>query len=93
VDVAGGLGDIAVGNLTVTEERLRVVDFLSDPDAPAVNEIVVTGPGSPAIGTADDLGGKTDHVRRASSYFERPRSAECAPRDDRGTSRERRPRA
>ena len=69
-DVAGGLGDVAVGNLTVTEERSRLVDFVSDPDAPAVNEIVVTGPTAPPISTAEDLAGKTVHVRRASSYFE-----------------------
>ena len=69
-DVAGGLGDLAVGNLTVTEERLQLVDFVSDPDAPAVNEIVVTRQGSPALATANDLSGRTVHVRRASSYFE-----------------------
>jgi membrane-bound lytic murein transglycosylase MltF len=69
-DVAGGLGDLAVGNLTVTEERLQLVDFVTDPHLPAVNEIVVTGPASPAIVTADNLAGKTVHVRRASSYFE-----------------------
>ena len=69
-DVAGGLGDLAVGNLTVTEERLQLVDFVTDPYLPAVNEIVVSGPTSPAIATADDLAGKTVHVRRASSYFE-----------------------
>src|SRR5512137_69017 len=28
-DVAAGLGDIAVGNLTITEERLKIVDFAS----------------------------------------------------------------
>jgi membrane-bound lytic murein transglycosylase MltF len=69
-DVAGGLGDLAVGNLTVTEERLRLVDFVTDPDLPAANEIVVTGPTAPGIATAEDLAGKTVHVRHASSYFE-----------------------
>jgi len=69
-DVADGLGDIAVGNLTVTEARLRVVDFVSDPNLPGVNEVVVTGPRSPAIANADELAGKTVHVRRSSSYFE-----------------------
>jgi len=69
-DIARGLGDLAVGNLTVTEQRLQLVDFVTDPHMPAVNEIVVTGPTSPAIATEDDLAGKTVHVRRASSYFE-----------------------
>ena len=65
-----GLGDIAVGNLTVTEERRKTVDFVVPPDQPGVNEVVVTGPKSPAIATADDLAGKTVHVRKSSSYHE-----------------------
>jgi membrane-bound lytic murein transglycosylase MltF len=69
-DVADGHGDIAVGNLTVTESRLRVVDFVTDPNLPTVNEVVVTGPRSPAIASADELAGKTVHVRRSSSYYE-----------------------
>ena len=69
-NVANGLGDVAVGNLTVTEERGRLVDFVSDPAAPTVNEIVVTGPAAPAITAVEELSGKTVHVRRASSYFE-----------------------
>jgi membrane-bound lytic murein transglycosylase MltF len=69
-DVADGLGDVAVGNLTITEERRSVVDFVSDPKLPGVNEVVVTGPSSPAVATAEDLAGRTVHVRRASSYFE-----------------------
>jgi membrane-bound lytic murein transglycosylase MltF len=54
----------------VTEERLKVVDFVA-PDEKIVNvEIVVTGPASPALGSVDDLAGKTVHVRKASSYYE-----------------------
>jgi membrane-bound lytic murein transglycosylase MltF len=34
------------------------------------SEVVVTGPKSPPIATADDLSGKTVHVRRTSSYYE-----------------------
>jgi membrane-bound lytic murein transglycosylase MltF len=67
-DLTSGQADIAIGNLTVTEERLKVVDFVA-PDEKIVNiEIVVTGPASPAIATIDDLAGKTVHVRKASSY-------------------------
>ena len=69
-DVAGGLADIAVGNLTVTDERLAVVDFVAPAAIKPVDEIVVTGPASPPIATLEDLGGKTVHVRRASSYYE-----------------------
>jgi len=69
-EVARGLGDIAVGNLTITEERRKIVDFVPLPGQPEVKEVVVTGPKSPAIATADDLAGKTVHVRKASSYHE-----------------------
>jgi membrane-bound lytic murein transglycosylase MltF len=69
-DVTKGIGDTAAGNLTVTEERLKDVDFASPKDYPAMKELVVTGPKSPAIGTTDDLSGKTVHVRKASSYHE-----------------------
>ena len=69
-DVADGLGDIAAGNLTVTDARKKIVDFVAPADQKPVSEVVVTGPKSPAIATADDLAGKTVHVRKASSYYE-----------------------
>ena len=69
-DLNDGLADMAVGNLTVTEERLKVVDFVA-PDEKIVNtEILVTGPASPTISSLDDLAGKTVDVRKASSYYE-----------------------
>jgi membrane-bound lytic murein transglycosylase MltF len=69
-DLRAGLADIAVGNLTVTEARLKKVDFVA-PDDKLVNvEILVTGPASPAIGTLDELAGRTVHVRKASSYYD-----------------------
>jgi membrane-bound lytic murein transglycosylase MltF len=64
-----GRGDVAVGNLTITEERRKAVDF-SNPDLDDVSEIVVTGPASPGIATLDDLAGREVHVRRSSSYYE-----------------------
>jgi membrane-bound lytic murein transglycosylase MltF len=68
-DVRDGLADIAVGNLTVTEYRLKLVDFVA-PDEKLVNtEILVTGPASAAIASVDDLAGKTVEVRKASSYY------------------------
>jgi membrane-bound lytic murein transglycosylase MltF len=69
-DVAAGLGDIAAGNLTVTEERLKTVDFVAPEEIPRVSEVLVTGPKSPIVGVIDDLAGKTVHVRKASSYYE-----------------------
>jgi membrane-bound lytic murein transglycosylase MltF len=68
--VNGGLGDIAAGNLTVTEERLKAVDFVAPKDLRDVSELVITGPKSPAIAVVEDLAGKTVHVRKASSYYE-----------------------
>jgi membrane-bound lytic murein transglycosylase MltF len=65
-----GLGDIAAGNLTATEERLKVVDFVAPKDRSPVNELLITGPKSPAVATLDDLSGKTVHVRPASSYYQ-----------------------
>ena len=64
-----GRGDIAVGNLTITPERLKQVDF-SDPATRKVSEIVVTGPGAEPIATARDLSGKEVYVRQSSSFFE-----------------------
>jgi membrane-bound lytic murein transglycosylase MltF len=69
-DVAEGLGDIAAGNLTVTDARRQIVDFNAPADQKPVSELVLTGPKSPAIATAADLAGKTVHVRKASSYYE-----------------------
>src|SRR5215470_13556043 len=65
-----GLGDVAAGNITVTEQRLSLVDFVSPADLPAVNEIVVTGPKAPPIKSVEDLSGKAIHVRKAKAYYE-----------------------
>ncbi len=69
-DVAAGLGDIAAGNLTVTDERRKIVDFVAPADQKPVTEVVITGPKSPVINAAEDLAGRTVHVRKASSYYE-----------------------
>jgi membrane-bound lytic murein transglycosylase MltF len=69
-DVAQGRGDIAAANLTVTEERLKTVDFASPASLSSVKELVVTRSKSPTIASANDLAGKTVHVRKASSYYE-----------------------
>jgi len=67
--VAGG-GDISAGNLTATEERLQIVDFIAPRDRKPVRELIVTGPKSPSLATLDDLSGKQVHVRKSSSYYE-----------------------
>lgn len=64
-----GIGDIAAGNLTVTPERLKSVDF-SAPHITNIDEIIVSGPSAPLIQTIDELSGKKIHVRQSSSYYE-----------------------
>ncbi len=69
-DVADGRADIAVGNLTATEERLKLVDFAVAQDMKPSSELVVTGAKSGPLASADELAGKTVHVRKTSSYYE-----------------------
>jgi membrane-bound lytic murein transglycosylase MltF len=64
-----GIGDIAAGNLTITPDRQRLVDF-SDPGYTNVDEIIVTGPKAPPVKTIEDLAGKEIRVRASSSYYE-----------------------
>ena len=64
-----GRGDLVMGNLTVTTERQKIVDF-TDPWIANVDEIVVTGPNGPAIAALDDLSGQEVFVRESSSYYE-----------------------
>ena len=64
-----GRGDIAMGNLTITPERLKQVDF-SNPTVTNVSEIVVTGPGAPPIATVQDLAGHEVFIRKSSSFYE-----------------------
>ena len=65
-----GLGDIAAGNLTATEERLRLVDFVGQTDRRAVKEVVVLGATAAPMTSIEELAGRTVHVRNASSYHE-----------------------
>ncbi len=64
-----GFGDIAIGNLTITEGRLKLVDF-SAPFLTNVDEILVTGSKEKNIKSIFDLAGKKIHVRKSSSYYE-----------------------
>ena len=64
-----GRGDVAMGNLTITPDRLKQVDF-SDPTMKNVSEIVVTGPGAPPIATVQDLAGQEVFIRKSSSFYE-----------------------
>jgi membrane-bound lytic murein transglycosylase MltF len=56
--VAKGTADIAAGNLTITEQRLKRVDFAPSPSKVGESEVIVTGPKSPALAKLDDLAGR-----------------------------------
>ena len=64
-----GRGDIVAAGITVTPERLQQVDF-SDPVMKNVSEIVVSGPESQPIASADDLSGREVYVRKGSIFHE-----------------------
>ena len=64
-----GRGDLAMGNLTITPERLKQVDF-TQPFMRNAMEIAVTGPGAEPIATAEDLSGKEVYLRKSSSYYQ-----------------------
>ncbi|HEY2292773.1 MAG TPA: transporter substrate-binding domain-containing protein [Thermoanaerobaculia bacterium] len=67
--VASGSGDIAAGNLTVTPDRQRLVDFVVQGEH-KVKEVVVTGAKAKPLPSLDALAGRTVHVRKSSSYYE-----------------------
>jgi membrane-bound lytic murein transglycosylase MltF len=67
--LAAGNGDIAAGNLTITPERQKLVDF-SGAGLSNVSEVVVTASTSPKVASLDDLPGKDVFVRKSSSYYE-----------------------
>jgi membrane-bound lytic murein transglycosylase MltF len=64
-----GRGDIVAANVTETASRQQLADFV-EPTYNNVKELVVTGPGGPAIATVDDLAGRTVQVRQQSGYRE-----------------------
>jgi len=69
-NLEAGLGDIAAGNLSVTEERLKHADFIAPDDLRSVSELVLTSKRHGAMASVDELSGQTVHVRASSSYHE-----------------------
>ncbi len=61
-----GKVDLVSAHVTVRPELQKLVDF-SNPTRTSVSQILVTGPGAPALASVEDLSGKT--------VFARPRSA------------------
>ena len=64
-----GDGDIAGGDITITEERRKKVAF-SAPTLRNVSEIVITGEDVPELDSAEALSGKEVAVGRSTSYYE-----------------------
>jgi membrane-bound lytic murein transglycosylase MltF len=69
-DLLAGVGDIAAGNLSATDERLRQVDFIAPSDQREVSELVLTSKRRGALASVDALAGQTAYVRASSSYYE-----------------------
>jgi len=67
-DLRDGYGDIVAGNLTITPERVKVVNF-SDPFLTEVDEIIAASPSAQPLKSLFDLSGKEIYVRRSSSYY------------------------
>ena len=61
--------DMVAAMVTVRPELEKLVAF-SEPTRTNVSQVVVTGPGAPAISTVDDLAGQEVFVRKASVYHE-----------------------
>ena len=61
--------DCAVAQVIVRPELQAIVDF-TRPVRTDVSEVVVTGPGAPAIASVDDLSGKEIYARKDSSAWE-----------------------
>ena len=67
--LAGGKVDMVAAMVTVRPELEKLAAF-SDPTRTNVSEVVVTGPGAPAIATLDNLAGQEVFVRKGSIYEE-----------------------
>jgi membrane-bound lytic murein transglycosylase MltF len=64
-----GKVDLVSAQVTIRPELQKLVDF-SNPTRSNVSEILVTGPGAPAVASVDDLSGKEVFVRARSVYHE-----------------------
>jgi len=67
--LTSGKIDMVAAMVTVRPELEKLAAF-STPTRENVSEVVVTGPGAPAITTVDDLSGQEVFVRKASVYYE-----------------------
>ena len=67
--LTSGKIDMIAAMVTVTPEREKLVTF-STPTRTGVNQVVVTGPGAPALASLDDLAGQEVFVRKGGIYEE-----------------------
>jgi membrane-bound lytic murein transglycosylase MltF len=67
--LTSGRIDMVAAMVTVTPERETLVAF-STPTRSGVSQVVVTGPGAPAIASLDDLSGQEVFVRKGGIYEE-----------------------
>ncbi|MBA7931378.1 lytic transglycosylase F [Klebsiella sp. RHBSTW-00215] len=63
-----GKGDVIAANLTITPERQQQMTFTA-PIYSHVQELLLSGPGSPKVENLQQLSGKTVFVRTSSSYY------------------------
>ena len=61
--------DMIAAMVTVRPE-LEAIAAFTEPTRTNVSQVVVTGPGAPAIATVDDLAGQAIFVRKASAYYD-----------------------
>ena len=85
--VADGLADVAVGNLTVTEERLELVDFVAPDSVRPVSELVITGPKSPPVEHLRRPLGKDRPRPQVVELLREPRSRSTTASSRRGSRR------
>ena len=64
-----GKVDLVAAQITVRPELQAVVDF-TNPTRTNVSEVVVTGPGAPAIVSVDSLSGQEVYARKDSKYYQ-----------------------
>jgi membrane-bound lytic murein transglycosylase MltF len=63
----GGKVDFVMAQVTVRPELQKLMDFTNDTRT-NVSEVVVTGPGAPAIDSVDDLSGQAVFTRKYSNF-------------------------
>ena len=64
-----GKVDFVLAQATIRPDLAKLVDF-TKPTRTNISELVVTGPGAPAIASVEDLSGQEVFVRKTSNYYQ-----------------------